>query len=91
MVFLLRALFSSSSHPPSWVLYGLRAPTVPSHVHRAAVTAFLHQYYLESDLQYFYDNYFRELSGTPIASKSMMMMMMTRKRLVFFAAGVCVQ
>lgn len=34
---------------------------------RQAVTAFLHQYYLESDLQSFYKDYFPELYGTPIS------------------------
>ena len=29
----------------------------------AAVTAFLHQYYTESDLQSFYSEYFPELEG----------------------------
>jgi len=31
------------------------------------VTAFLRQYYLESDLQTFYDTYFPELSGVPLS------------------------
>jgi tripeptidyl-peptidase I len=31
------------------------------------VTAFLHQYYTETDLQNFYSTYFPELSGVPIA------------------------
>ena len=34
---------------------------------RQGVTAFLHQYYTESDLQQFYKEYFPELSGVPIA------------------------
>lgn len=33
----------------------------------SGVTAFLHQYYKESDLQSFYSEYFPELSGVPIA------------------------
>ena len=32
------------------------------------VTAFLKQYYLESDLQSFYDTYFPELSGVPLSN-----------------------
>jgi tripeptidyl-peptidase-1 len=32
------------------------------------VTAFLRQYYLESDLQSFYDTYFPELSGVPLSN-----------------------
>ena len=32
-----------------------------------AVTAFLHQYYTESDLQQFYTKYFPELEGVAIA------------------------
>lgn len=35
---------------------------------KQGVTAFLHQYYLESDLQYFYENYFDSLSGVPLSS-----------------------
>lgn len=35
---------------------------------RQACTAFLGQYYLESDLQSFYDTYFPELSGVPMAA-----------------------
>lgn len=34
---------------------------------RQACTAFLGQYYVESDLQAFYDEYFPELSGVPMA------------------------
>ena len=35
---------------------------------RQGVTAFLKQYYLESDLQTFYDEYFPELSGVPLSN-----------------------
>lgn len=34
------------------------------------MTAFLHQYYTEADLQAFYAEYFPELSGVPIAGET---------------------
>jgi tripeptidyl-peptidase I len=48
-------------------LYGLGDATGGKSTARQAVTAFLHQYYLESDLQSFYQSYFPSLYGTPIS------------------------
>jgi tripeptidyl-peptidase-1 len=50
-------------------LYGLGDAMGGSQaIAKQGVTAFLGQYYLDSDLQSFYDTYFPELSGVPLSS-----------------------
>mmetsp|Transcript_23920 Transcript_23920/g.35114 ORF Transcript_23920/g.35114 Transcript_23920/m.35114 type:complete len:541 (-) Transcript_23920:212-1834(-) len=48
-------------------LYGLGSTMGGKSSTRQGVTAFLHQYYSEADLQSFYNQYFPQLLGTPIA------------------------